>query len=487
MDKKQLHTLLKRLVKLPKETEWVEFKLDFHSNYEIGMRISALANSAHLCNQKNGYLVFGVDDTNQLITGTTFKPSKNKVKGHNFVKWLHRYLEPCVDFKIYEFNYRRTNVDKSIVLFEIPTALNQPIRFNGVSYFRVGSLTQVLYDLPERRSEIRKIKFPKTFESEFALRNVTTLNVLMLLNTHAFFDRLKLPYPSNRKAALEKMESEKLIKAVAGRYHITNLGALLFAKDLDEFVHLSRKAPSVIVYDGKNRALPILHQSAKEGYAVVFERLISFIVDQLLAKEESGHAFSKDKRTFPENAIRELTANALIHQDCKVDGTGPMIEIFDDRIEFTNPGLPLISINRLIDECQTRNEVLASFMHRFGIGEGTGSGIDKVIIIAELNQLTAPDFQVKDTLFKAILYSFKEYRVMDKNDKIRAAYQHTCLRYLSNEKMTNESLRKRLNIDDRYTSNACRIISDTLDAKLIKVDDPDNISKRFVKYIPFWA
>ena len=45
---------------------------------------------------------------------------------------------------------------------------------------------------------------------------------------------------------------------------------------------------------------------------------------------------------FPEPAVRELVANALIHQDFSVTGAGPMIEIFDGRVEITNPGEPLV-------------------------------------------------------------------------------------------------------------------------------------------------
>jgi len=129
---------------------------------------------------------------------------------------------------------------------------------------------------------------------------------------------------------------------------------------------------------------------------------------------------------YPEMAIRELVANTLIHQDFKTTGINPMIEIFPDRIEFTNPGLPLITTNRFIDEYQSRNEILASFMRRIGICEEKGSGIDKVIFNAELYQLPAPDFQVQEKHTKSIMYSFKELNDMDKNDKIRATYQHAC-------------------------------------------------------------
>ncbi len=88
---------------------------------------------------------------------------------------------------------------------------------------------------------------------------------------------------------------------------------------------------------------------------------------------------------YPELAIRELVANALIHQDFFISGAGPMVEIFENRIEITNPGSPLVSTARFIDTPpRSRNETLASMMRRFGICEERGSGIDKVITQVEL-------------------------------------------------------------------------------------------------------
>jgi len=487
MNAQELATLLEQLVILPKETEWVEFKLNFHSAEEIGERISALANGACLLNQENGYLVFGVKDIYQTIEGTTFKPTNHKTKGQELENWLHQFLDPRVDFRIHEFDYQDHETKKPIVIFEIPAALHQPVRFDRIGYIRVGSYSRKLTEFPEKEAKIWNKKLQKTFESEIAKRNVSADDVVKLLDTQSFFDLLKLPYPTNRDAVLEKLEAEKFIKLVSGKYHITNLGGILFAKDMDEFDQLSRKASRVIVYKGKNRILTEREQTGKKGYAVGFEGLVNFINNLLPANEEIGRAFRKDERMYPEIAIRELTANALIHQDFKETGTGPIIEIFNDRIEFTNPGLPLITTNRFIDEYQSRNEVLASFMRRIGICEEKGSGIDKVIFHAEEYLLPAPDFQVKEKHFKAIMYSFKDLNEMDKNDKIRATYQHACLCYVSNAKMTNQSLRERFRIDERNSATASRIIRDTLEAKLIKEENPESTSRKYAKYIPFWA
>jgi len=483
MTEKELKLLLEQLVKLPKESEWVEFKLNYHSADEIGERLSALSNGACLLNQNNGYLVFGVKDGVQTIEGTTFKPSATKQKGQELENWLHQFLDPRIDFRIYEFKYN----DKDIVIFEIPATLHQPVKFNREGYIRVGTYTRKLYEFPEKEAKIWNKKSTKTFEEEIAKRNIASDEVIQLLDTQAFFELLKLPYPTIREGVLQKLESEKFIKSIGGKYQITNLGAILIAKNMDEFDVLARKAVRVIVYKGKNRVFTEREQIGKKGYAIGFEGLITYINSQLPANEEIGKAFRKEARMYPDLAIRELVANAIIHQDFKESGTGTLIEIFQDRIEFTNPGLPLITTNRFIDEYQSRNEALASFMRRIGICEEKGSGIDKVIFQSELYQLPAPDFQAMEKHTRTIMFSFKELNDMDKNDKVRATYQHACLCYVSNEKMTNQSLRERFKIEEKNSAIASRIIRDALQSNLIKEDDPDSKSRKFARYIPFWA
>ncbi len=134
---------------------------------------------------------------------------------------------------------------------------------------------------------------------------------------------------------------------------------------------------------------------------------------------------------YPELAVRELVANALIHQDFSLTGTGPMVEVFQDRVEITNPGTPLIDTLRFIDEPpRSRNETLAGIMRRLNICEERGSGIDKVIAEVEFFQLPAPDFQVTANHTRVTLYAPKKLSEMSQEDRIRACYQHTCLCWL---------------------------------------------------------
>jgi len=224
------------------------------------------------------------------------------------------------------------------------------------------------------------------------------------------------------------------------------------------------------------------------GYAAGFEGLVGYINDQLPRNEVMGTALRKEVRMYPERAIRELVANAMIHQDFGISGTGPMVEIFDDRLEISNPGLPLIDTLRFLDHSpRSRNEILADLMRRLGICEERGSGFDKVVFEMEFFQLPAPDVRTDTTHTRVILFAHQELAKMDKQDKVRACYLHCCLLYVSNKVMTNTTLRERFKIAEQNYSIASRIIGDSLESELVKQQDPTNKSKKMARYVPFWV
>lgn len=481
MTQPQLIELLDELVKQPHESEWVEFKLNFHSAEEIGECISALSNGACIHNQPFGYMVFGVEDRTHIIKGTTFKAKSHKKGKEDLEHWLATRLNPRIDFVVYEFDYES---DRHISVFIIPATKRQPVEFLHQSYIRVGSIIRKLNEFPEKQAKIWK-KETSPFEKEIARDNLKASDISKFLSTETYFDLMKLPYPSTQQGVIDKLVEDGLV-VKAKSYAITKLGAILFAKQLKDFESVERKSVRVIVYQGKNKVETEREQIGVKGYALGFERLVDWINSQLPANEEIGKTLRTESRIYPEIAIRELVANALIHQDLTEKGF-PMVEIFTDRIEISNPGTPLVTPERFIDAYLSRNEKLADMMRRMGFCEEKGSGLDKVIFYNELYQLPPVNVIVAENRTRVTIYSYKTLNELDKKEKIRACYQHACLKYVSNEKMTNQSLRERFKIEDRNYSIASRIIREALVDGVIKEDDPENKSRKYASYIPFWA
>lgn len=481
MENIELKKLIDNLIREPKESEWIEFKHNFHSEKEIGERLSALSNSASIHNKNFAYLVFGVEDETHKIIGTTFSPKHKKIGNEELENWLVKKLVPKIDFRIHELDYEGMH----IALFEIPASNGKATYFENIAYVRVGSYTRKLLDFPDKESKIWK-KNLLPFEQEIAKKNVAASDVIQLLSTEAYFDLIKIPYPSSQQGVIEKFIAEGIVLKDKSTYHISKLGAILFAKNLSEFDGLERKSVRVIVYRGRNKVETVREQIGVKGYAVGFEGLVDWINSQLPANEEIGKALRKETRMYPEIAIRELVANALIHQDFSEKGF-PMIEIYSDRIEISNPGLPLINADRFIDEYISRNDKLADLMRRMGFCEEKGSGLDKVIYLNEIYQLPGINVIIGEKRTRVTLYSYLSLNELDKKDKIRATYQHACLKYVSNEKMTNQSLRERFKIDSKNSAIASRIIRDAVEEGVIKEEDPDSKSRKFAGYLPYWA
>lgn len=480
-----LLSLLRELIKLPNETEWVEFKHNNADPAEIGQYISALANSAALLGKQSAYLVWGVEDQTHEVLGTDFKPAAARHKRQELESWLLQKTAPKIHFRFHEV---LTEEERFVVILEIQAASHRPVAFDGTEFIRVGSYKKKLRDFAEKERELWRVFDNVPFERQVAAENVTAEQVLKLLDYPAYFDLLDLPLPEGREGILSALAADEMIlRGNSGEWNITNLGAILFARKLHDFRHLARKAVRLILYRGNSRIETIRELDGNKGYAVGFEGLIDYLKTLLPSNEEIGKAFRREVPMYPELALRELVANAIIHQDFCLSGTGPMIELFDSRLEITNPGVPLMDTQRFLDTPpRSRNEALASFMRRINICEERGSGIDKVVAQTEIYQLPAPLFERTDEHTRATLFAFRAYKDMESEDRIRACYLHCCLKYVNREPMNNASLRERFDIDESNSAMASRVIKQTVEAGMIRLYDP-NANRRAMRYVPFWA
>ena len=475
--------LVHELRKLPVETEWVEFKHNRVDEEEIGEYLSALANSAALLGKVNAYMVWGVDNESHDIIGTIFNPSATKIGNEELENWLLRLLAPKIDFR-----FHMLEIDANlVVLLEIGAAFRHPVCFKHQEFIRVGSYKKKLKNYPEKERALWRVFDQVPFERGIAAEHVSSENVLKLLDYPAYFDLLELPLPDGRTAILDALARDELIHACdAGNWNITNLGAILFAKKLDDFPALRRKSIRVVHYKGRSRVETLREQTGAKGYASGFEGLIGFIMALVPANEVIEQALRRSVPMFPELAVRELVANALIHQDLFVTGAGPMVEIFADRMEITSPGEPLVSTQRFVDTPpKSRNEALASLMRRFRICEERGSGIDKVVSEVEYYQLPAPLFEVPEGFTRAVLFAHRPLNEMDKADRVRACYLHACLKWVMRDYLTNASLRERFGVEEKNKAAVSRYIREAVEDGAIKPFD-EGASRKLMKYVPFW-
>ena len=388
-----------------------------------------------------------------------------------------------------DFEIQSIDIDgKHIEMLIISKAAGVPVTFEKVDYIRVGSYTKKIIEFPSLQTQLWDKLRHEQFEEIFTMVDLQINDVVKYLKCDTYFDILNLPIPTSMDGYKHYLLEEGIIvKQDNGLFAITNLGAILFARKLSDFPRLGRKAIRIVQYEGNNRLTILKEDTTNEGYAISFENAAKLVNNLLPAKEDINSVRRKSINMFPLPAIREAIANSLIHQDFFLTGAGPVVEIFENRVEVTNPGTPLVDIMRIIDNPpKSRNEKLASLMRRLNMCEELGRGWDRMVISCELQQLPAPRIQVYQESTKVSLFSHLDFTNIPVEDKLWSTYLHACIKFTEGEALTNTSLRERFGVADTSAGSISRLIKEAVNRKLIRPVDP-NTAPRYMRYIPIWA
>jgi ATP-dependent DNA helicase RecG len=465
-----LETLV-QILKSPHETRNLEFK-EAKNTYS---REKLFEYCIALANEGGGNLILGISDSYpRTIVGSFAFENVSDIERQIFQK-----LNISVPVTVLEIDLQR------VVVFEVPSRPKGcPLEIDGKYLMRAGDALVAMS--PDRLRTIFD-EGKENWLSEPATAPVEPQTIIDLLDTQSFFDRLELPYPPTREGVIEKLLLEGLISRLGSSFVIRKLGAVLLAKKFSDFADFKTKVPRVIVYEDTTKLRTKIDQSATMGFASGFPRLVDFVMSQLPQNEAIKGAIRETDRLLPKEAIRELVANALIHQDFSIGGIRTTIEIYSDRIEISNPGTPLSPVSRFIDQYQTRNEALADIMRRMRFCEEKGSGVDRVVDSAERFQLPAPNFLSDGQRTIAIVLGPRKFEEMTRDDKIRAIYQHCVLKYVGRSQMTNETLRARFGLPASKSSTISALIAAAVEDGFIRNDVSVGESRKYARYLPSWA
>lgn len=433
-----------------------------------------------------GFLVYGVDSSgtprgiNDLAVQATINQLANLGRSS---------VEPpiALDHAVHEYQSVR------LLFIYVPESSVKPVHLRGktmdVAFIRSGGTTR-LASRQEIGTMMLHSRTPRWEELRASLL-LTDDQLIAILDTESILKLAERLPPTLGTEMLDWLAAEKfIVREPAGGGFVTNLGAIAAALKLTDFPDLSRKAVRIVEYDGLNKSKTKREHEGTRGYAIGFQNLLRFVMLRLPQSEVIEQALRVKKTVYPEIALRELIANALIHQDFSIGGVSPLIEIFDDRIEISNPGglLPSKRLDRLIGtQPESRNEQLARSFRRYKICEERGSGLFKAGMEVELYGLPPIEFHAGSNYFKVTLYSPRTFKQMSARERLETCYQHAVLKYLSDDAMTNKSLRERLKMPERQRTMVSALIQIALDKGRIKQVDPTNKSRKYTKYVPSWA
>jgi ATP-dependent DNA helicase RecG len=448
----------------------------------ISQHMSAFANY-----ENGGFFVFGIKAADGTVIG--IKPQEIAPITNHLTNLGRDALEPSLQLD-HEIIQRD---GKPLLVVYVQESREKPVRLRGRPiddcYIRSGGTTRKASKTDVGALLLRN----KTLKWEElpATASMSPRDIKKLIAYADIARMLERPLPSPERELLSWLVEEGVIsRDITGGYAITNFGAIAAAHNLGDFPAVSRKAVRIVFYRDKDKTESLEEHVETSGYAIAFPKIMDLLHKKLPSSEIMKKALRESVPVYPPIALRELIANALIHQDLTIPGTSPMIEVFSDRIEIRSPGRLLGSkkLDRLIGtQPQSRNESLASSFRRYRICEERGSGFEKAAKAIEVFGLPPLTFDEGEDYFKATVFSPRSFAEMSRDDRILACYQHAVLKQLSNSALTNTSLRERFKMHERQRPQISRLIKEALRAKKIKASDPSATSNKFAEYLPYWA
>jgi ATP-dependent DNA helicase RecG len=466
---------------VPHEINELDWKVSLTDNKErLVEHLIAFANYPN-----GGYLAYGIADAGANLVGV------DQAQVEDIISRLTNLGRDAVEPPLTLDHAVVVHDDVPLLFVYISEQANKPAHRRGKSieeaWIRSGGTTR-----KASRAEVGSLMLNSHAPRWEELRATSLLSaeeVIARLDLATIAKLLQRPLPDEGSELMRWLAEESMVVLDGNGYYITNLGGIAAARELNQFDFLRRKPIRVIRYRGTNKVDTIDEMVGNKGYAVGFEGLIGYLKRVLPHSEVIQQSLREQVSVYPEIALRELIAKDLIHHDIVVTGAGPTIEIYDDRITFTNPGslLPSKRLDRLIGTTpESRNELLASKFRLYRICEERGTGFQKVIADVELFGMPPVVFTPLENAFQVTLYAPRQFAEMAQSERIEACYQHAVLQYFSSQTLTNTTLRARFKVSERQRNQITNLIADAAEAGRIKRKDTSSGNK-FAEYLPYWA
>jgi ATP-dependent DNA helicase RecG len=467
------------------EGEFFEFKMNKSDPTMIGEDISALSNMARIRGMDKAYLIWGVDDQTHALLGTDFDPWKSKKGNEDLIPWLRLEVSSTIEFS---FHWAEGD-DQRFIVLQIDAAKELPTRFAGNAYCRLESYTKDIRSQPQIERALLLALLKRQSESDVALGGLSEEELFSYLDFPAYYKAFGFTIPATRAEMIKAFLREDFIRlSSGGDYAILNLGALTFGSDLRRFPNLGARI--VRVGERKNGVSTAIvnPKDFVEGYAISFSKILEHVMALTKPEErvnEEGHTVVE--ALYPNILVREALTNMMIHQDISAAGESLMIWVSPKSLSFSNPGTLDVPVDRIIDIApKAKNEKLALFLRRLGIGDSQGSGFDKIeAALEERHMPSAMIYAVSDSVRLEIeaKTSFLSY---EEEERVRSVYYCACLAHENRVRMDNDFLRNRFGLSEKERPVVSRLLAHCVELGRIKLADPQ-AGVRNRSYIPYWA
>ncbi len=405
--------------------------LEFKSAFNTGLIETLVA----FANTEGGKVITGINQFNEVV-GVEVNPESVQ----NWINEIKNKTSPSIipDVEIFSYN------EKTLVVFSVSEFPVKPVATRG--------------------------KYFKRVENSNHLLNVTEVVNLHLQSFNTSWD-----YHVNNQFAIDEISLEKVQKAI----DIINQSGTRISDDPITFLKKNDLVRNGILtnavfllFTGKDTALTTIELGRFQDQTIIKDSFriksdilsqIDFVMDFVkkhINKEIiiTGESRSEQKWQYPLEAIREIIANMIIHRDYRA-ASDSIVKIFDNRIEFYNPGrLPeSITVEDLLSnnyKSTPRNKLIADFCKSIGLIEKYGSGIQRIMKYFLDSKLPVPEFRNISEGFMVTVFRPESNQVTDKvtgkvTDKVTGNQRLILENILTNKYITTSELSSAVGISQR--------------------------------------
>ena len=409
-------------------------------------------------NASGGKIYIGVSDNSEIKGTDTSNAARSKIQDT-----LNK-IEPQLYFDIV------VDTKTNIIIIDVPSGSEKPYSCPRGFYVRFGPNSQKL----DRNSIIEFL------QTEGISRYDTIVNEKLSIsdnfNQKAFDDYLRKANISNvlsKESLLINLGCAEKLKD--GRIVYTNAGALFF-RDNSKDIKFEHSIVTCALYKGVTKMHMLDVKNFNEGIVNNIDEAMLFLKKHLNVSYEIETTQRKDIWEIPEKALRESVINSICHRNYFETGARVMIEIFDDRVEISNPGGAPKGITKenFGTVSITRNSVVASLLHRINYIEKMGTGINRIKESAKEN---STEYQFDLVGFFKVSFKRKKKHI---NEGINEGIK------LSNEEIILKCLKENPHIRAKDIEGLFNISESTIYRIITKLKKEKRIERVGAKKDGFW-
>jgi len=359
-----------------------EFKVSVPSKVkELTEEVCAFANAA------GGVVLIGVNDTNQIMGVTIDNAKRSAIQ--NSLGEITPHLSCSLSFVEVE--------GKTIGVIEVPSGPKKPYVLSGTIYVRIGPNTQKLTTAEQMRDFFQqsdRIYFDEAPCPEFSFTTMIDTDFLLVFKAES---HISVNVPD------EQLFNN--LKLFSTNQSFKNGAVLFFGKNPETI--LDKAIVRCIAFQGTDKRYIIDDKPYGGNLYQQYQQTMQWLRGKLNVRydiEGQGSGPRKEIWEIPETVFKEAIINSLSHRDYYDKGAVIHVEVFDDRVEISNPGglVSAIPESDFGKRSHSRNPLIFGLFARMHLVEQVGSGVGRIRDLMKGAGLPEPVFQ-KEGIFAVIL------------------------------------------------------------------------------------